>query len=65
MIMIVTCMDCPAIKLLEEFCHATSTNNWDEIKRATDSQQAFDLFHNRLTELYNRHFPKARIKKEI
>ena len=41
-----------------------STTNWDEINRATDTQQAFDLFHNRLTELYNRHFPKVRIKKK-
>ena len=49
----------------EEFCHAISTTNWDEINRATDTQQAFDLFHNRLTELYNRHFPEVRIKKEI
>ena len=48
----------------EEFCHAISTTNWDEINRATDTQQAFDLFHNRLTELYNRHFPKVRIKKK-
>ena len=31
----------------EEFCHAISTTNWDEINRATDTQQAFDLFHNR------------------
>ena len=48
----------------EEFCDAISTTNWDEINRATDTQQAFDLFHNRLTELYNRHFPKVRIKKK-
>ena len=48
----------------EEFCHDISTTNWDEINRATDTQQAFDLFHNRLTELYNRRFPKVQIKKK-
>ena len=48
----------------EEFCHDISTTNWDEIDRATGTQQAFDIFHNRLTDLYNRHFPKVRIKKK-
>ena len=48
----------------EQFCQAISTTNWDEINRATDTKQAFDLFHNRLTELYNGHFPKVRIKKK-
>ena len=35
-----------------EFCNVISTTDWDEINRATDTQQVFDLFHNRLTELY-------------
>ena len=48
----------------KEFYHAVGTTNWDEIDRATDTQQAFDLFHNQLTELYNKHFPKVRIKKK-
>ena len=30
----------------KQFYHAVSTTNWDEIDRATDTQQAFDLFHN-------------------
>ena len=43
----------------EEFCHDISTTYWDETNRATDTQQAFDLFHNRLTELYNRHSQRS------
>ena len=57
-----TCRRFYSLRNKEEFCHDISTTNWDEINRATDTQQAFDLFHNRLTELYNRHFPKVRIK---
>ena len=49
---------------IKEFYHAVSTTNWDEIDRATDTQQAFDLFHNQLTELHNKHFPKVRVKKK-
>ena len=48
----------------KEFYHAVSNTNWVEIDRATDTQQAFDLFHNQLTELHNKHFPKVRIKKK-
>ena len=48
----------------KEFYHAVSTTNWDEIDRATDTQQPFDLFHNQLTEWHNKHFPKVRIKKK-
>ena len=54
-----------SLKNKEEFYHAVSTTNWDEIDRATDTQQAFDLFHSQLTDLYNKHFPKVRIKKEV
>ena len=53
-----------SLKNKEEFYHAVSTTNWDEIDRATDTQQAFDLFHSQLTDLYNKHFPKVRIKKK-
>ena len=50
--------------IFPEFYHAVNTTNWDEIDRATDTQQAFDLFHSQLTELYNKHFPKVRMKKK-
>ena len=53
-----------SLRYKEEFCQDISTTHWEEINRATDTQQVFDLFHNRLTELYIRHFPKVRIKKE-
>ena len=33
--------------------------------RVTDTQQAFDRFHNQLTELYNKTFPESQDKKEI
>ena len=52
-----------SLKNKEGFYHAVSTTNWVEIDRATDTQQAFDLFHSQLTELYNKHFPKVSIKK--
>ena len=54
-----------SLKNKEEFYHAVNTTNWDEIDRATDTQQAFDLFHSQLTELYDKHFPKVRIKRSI
>ena len=53
-----------SLKNKEEFYHAVSTTNWGEIDRATDTQHAFALFHNQVTELYNKHFPKVRIKKK-
>ena len=49
----------------EEFYHAVSSTNCDEIDRVTDTQQAFDRFHNQLTELYNKTFPESQDKKEI
>ena len=58
------CIKLYSLRNKEDFCLAISTTNWDEINRATDTQQAFDLFHNRLTELYNRHFQKVSIKKK-
>ena len=36
----------------------------NEICRASDTQCAFDVFHDHLLELYNKHFPKIRIKKK-
>ena len=33
--------------------HAVNTTNWDEIGRASDNQQAFDLFHNQVTEIHD------------
>ena len=46
------------------FCHAMSNISWDEISRATDTQQAFDTFHKHLVKMYNKHFPKIRVKKK-
>ena len=45
----------------DNFCLAMSKIGWDEINRATDTQQAFDTFHRHLIEMYNKHFPKIRI----
>ena len=53
-----------SLKNKEEFHHAVSATNWDEIDRATDTQQAFYLFHHRLTELYDKHFPKSQNNKK-
>ena len=48
----------------ENFCLAMSNMRWDEISRATDTQQAFDKFHKHLIEMYNKHFPKIRITRK-
>ena len=41
----------------EKFYQAMSNISWDAISRATDTQQAFDIFHKHLVEIYNKHFP--------
>ena len=41
-----------------------SNISWDEINRSRDTQQAFDTFHKHLFEIYNKHFPKIRIKRK-
>ena len=41
-----------------------SNIRWDEISRATDTQQAFDTFHKHLIEMYNKHFPIIRMKRK-
>ena len=41
-----------------------SNISWDEISRSRDTQQAFDTFHKHLVEIYNKHFPKIRIKRK-
>ena len=38
--------------------------SWDEISRATDTQQAFDTFHKHLVDMYKKHYPKSRVKKK-
>ena len=48
----------------ENVCLAMSNIRWDEISRATDTQQAFDIFHKHLIEMYNKHFPTIRIKRK-
>ena len=47
-----------------DFYHALSVTDWNEIYRASDTQCAYDLFHDHLLELYNKHFPKIRTKKK-
>ena len=37
--------------------------DWCELCSASGTQESFDLFHNRLTALHNKHFPKVRIKR--
>ena len=56
---------CPRSSYLnkEHFCQAMSNISRDEISSATDTQQAFDIFHKQLVEIYNKHFPKIRIKR--
>ena len=48
----------------EHFCQAMSNISWDEISRSRDTQQDFDTYHKHLVEIYNKHFPKIRIKRK-
>ena len=48
----------------ENFCQAMSNISWDEISRTRATQQAFDTFHKHLVAIYNKHFPKIRIKRK-
>ena len=41
-----------------------SNISWDEISRIRGKQQAFDTFHKHLVEIYNKHFPRIRIKRK-
>ena len=50
-------------KNMREFSETLSHTDWSEIYSASSTQGAFDLFHNRLMVLHNKHFPKVRIKK--
>ena len=59
-----TCKRLYSLNDMKEFCHAISTTNWAKINRATHTQRAFDLFHNRLSELYYKHSLKAGIKQK-
>ena len=47
-----------------DFYHALSVTDWNEIYRASDTQCAYDLFHDHLLELYNKYFPKTRTKNK-
>ena len=46
------------------FCRSLSETDWSEIYRTSDTQKAFDQFHNHLIALYNRCFPRIRVKKK-
>ena len=50
-------------KNMREFSETLSHTDWSEIYSASSTQGAFDLFHNQLMVLHNKHFPKVRIKK--
>ena len=50
-------------KNMREFSETLSHTDWSEMYTASGTQEAFDLFHNKLMELHNKHFPKVRIKK--
>ena len=54
-----------SFQIRENFCRAMSNISWDEISRTRDTQQAFDTFHKHLVEIYNKHFPKIRIKGNV
>ena len=46
------------------FCRSLSETDWSEIYRTSDTQKAFDQFHNHFMALYNRCFPRTRVRKK-
>ena len=50
---------------MREFSETLSRTDWSEMYTASGTQEAFDLFHNKLMELHNKYFPRVRIKKVI
>ena len=50
-------------KNMREFSETLSGTDWSEMYTASGTQEAFDLFHNKLMELQNKYFPRVRIKK--
>ena len=47
----------------QAFLTALEHINWDEVHGSCDTQSSFNVFHNCLTGLLNKHFPIVRIKK--
>ena len=45
----------------QDFISVAETN-WEEIYQIQDTQPAFSLFHQKLSILYDKHFPKTRVK---
>ena len=46
----------------QAFLTALEHINWDEVHGSRDTQSSFNVFHNCLTVLLNKHFPIVRIK---
>ena len=49
-------------KNMREFSETLSHTDWSVMYTASGTQEAFDLFHNKIMELHNKHFPRVRIK---
>ena len=47
----------------EEFCTALAHMDWQEVCNLSDTQEAFNTFHNKLLQMHDKHFPKMKIKK--
>ena len=52
------------VKNKNDFIEAISITDWSELYGASDTQGAFDQFHNTLMELHNKDFPKVRMKRD-
>ena len=46
----------------EEFCTALAQMGWQEVCNLSDTQEAFNNFHNNLLQMHDKHFPKMKIK---
>ena len=46
------------------FCRSLCGTDWSEIYKTSDTQKAFEQFHNHFMALYNRCFPRTRVKNK-
>ena len=51
-------------KNMRKYGETLSHTDWSVMYTSSGTQEAFHLFHNKLLELHNKHFPKIRIKKD-
>ena len=44
------------------FKNDIDNHSWEYVMNSDNAQEAYELFHNRITQFYERHFPYRKIK---